>query len=53
MLPRKDSIFSAGVVLGVSEKGVLERAFLGRADLDRGDMHAEEFGMDQDALLLL
>ena len=49
----KDSIFSADVVLGVSEEGVLERAFLGRVDLDTGDMHAGESGMDQDALLLL
>ena len=49
----KDSIFSAGVVLGVSEEGVLERVFLERVDLDIGDMHAGESGMDQDALLLL
>jgi len=51
--PRKDSTSSASVVLGVSEKADLERVFLGRADLDIGDMHAEESGMDQDALLLL
>ena len=53
MRTRKGSIFSAGVVLGVSEEGVLERAFLGRVDLDIGDMHAEESGMDQGVLLLL
>ena len=53
MRTKKDSIFSAGVFLGVSEEGVLERAFLERVDLDTGDTHAEESGMDQDALLLL
>lgn len=53
MRPGKDSTSSAGVVLGVSEEGVLERVFLGRGDLDIGDMHAGESGMDQDALLLL
>ena len=53
MRTRKNSIFSAGVVLGVSEEGVLERVFLGRADLDIGDMRAGESGRDQGALLPL
>ena len=53
MRPRKDSIFSAGVFLGVPEEGDLEKAFLERVDLDTGDTHAGESGMDQDALLLL
>jgi len=50
---KKDSIFSVGVFLGVPEEVDLERAFLERVDLDTGDTHAGEFGMDQDALLLL
>jgi len=49
----KDSIFSADVVLGVPEEGVVERAFLERVDLGTRDTHAGESGMDQDALLLL